>query len=71
MQIATKLYPALGYPLKKKFTNTARDSFFSDVDGLDFNEPRPAADIINKFVERKTNGKIRDLITPGTYKSLN
>ncbi len=62
-QIANSNWIRKGFPVKQEFLDLNRDYFNAVVRELDFNDPQ-AADIINAWVEEKTNGKIKDIIQP-------
>lgn len=48
--------------LVPEFSTTAQTYFDSDVQAVDYENPKNAAKIINDFVEEKTNNKIHDLV---------
>lgn len=62
--LANQIYVQQGYELKKEFKEIATEKFSSGVESLDFSKSEEAAKVINKFVEEKTNQKIKDLVTP-------
>jgi len=59
--IANSIWYKLGYPVLNKFITTNRDYFDAAVEELDFSDPG-AVDIINGWIEDKTNDKIRDML---------
>jgi serpin B len=59
--IANSIWYKLGYPVLEEFINTNRDYFDAAVEELDFSDPG-AVDIINGWIEDKTNDKIQDML---------
>lgn len=64
LSIANRIYIQQGQQLKKDFKEMAVSKFESDVEPLNFAESEKSAQIINTFVEEKTNGKIKTLFKP-------
>jgi len=64
LKIATKLFPADTFKPKPEYISIAQQYFLSDVQPLDYKKTVDAANVINKFVENKTNNKIHDIIKP-------
>lgn len=69
LKIATKLYPADDVKLNNNYVSDAKKYFLSGVEKLDFKNSVNAANTMNKFVEEATNDKIRNLISPGKFKT--
>jgi serpin B len=64
---ANALWAAQGYPLKQEFLTDAKDHYGADVTNLDFaSDPDGSRKTINRWVEKETKDKIRNLIPPGT-----
>ncbi len=59
--IANSIWYKMGYPVLDDFISINRDYFDAAVEGLDFSDPG-AKDIINGWIEDKTNDKIRDML---------
>jgi len=59
--IANSIWYRLGYQVLEAFINTNREYFDAAIEELDFSDPG-AVDIINQWIEDKTNGKIRDML---------
>jgi serine protease inhibitor len=59
--IANSIWYKLGYNVLDDFITTNRDYFDAVVRELDFSDPG-AVDIINGWIEEKTNDKIRDML---------
>ncbi|XP_044730227.1 antichymotrypsin-2-like isoform X2 [Chrysoperla carnea] len=66
---ANKIYPANDIKVHPAFLKVAQESFSSDVENLDFSKGQESANTINKWVESKTNNKIKDLIKPDSLTS--
>ncbi|CAK1584197.1 unnamed protein product [Parnassius mnemosyne] len=62
LTLANKVYVAKGYTLADEFTNTAR-SYNSEVDAIDFQDPKTAAQIINQWADEKSKGHIKDPVS--------
>lgn len=61
---AIKVYIMDNFTVKKGFQNVAMKTFKSEAQSLDFSNNVNAADTINRWVEEKTNNKIKNLIAP-------
>ena len=59
--IANSIWYKLGYNVLAEFIATNQEYFDAAVEELDFSDPG-AVDIINGWIEDKTNGKIRDML---------
>ena len=59
--IANSIWYKLGYPVLDEFITTNQDYFDAVVEELDFSDPG-AVDVINGWIEDKTNDKIRDML---------
>lgn len=55
---ANGLFVSKQLQLKKEYEMLAKRVYFSEVNKLDFNDPRTAADVINGWVNSKTKGLI-------------
>ncbi len=58
---ANSIWYRNGYPVEEAFLDVNREYFFSEVNALDFTEPA-AKDLINGWVDAKTNGLINKII---------
>lgn len=63
------VYVQRGYQINKNFKAIAKNKFNSGIDSLDFRDGERASSLINYFVEFKTKGKIKQLITPDVITS--
>lgn len=70
LNVANKLFPMTGFDIKKDYTDAVTKHFRTEVHSLDFNKSAESAGVINKWVEEKTNSKIKDLIAPQHLNSL-
>jgi serpin B len=59
--IANSIWYRLGYNVLEDFISTNREYFDAAVEELDFSDPG-AKDIINGWIEEKTNDKIKDML---------
>lgn len=59
--IANSIWYKTGYPVLEDFISINQDYFDAAVEELDFSDPG-AKDIINAWIEAKTNNKIRDML---------
>jgi len=59
--IANSIWYKLGYNVLEAFIATNREYFEAAVEELDFSDPG-AVDIINGWIEEKTNDKIKDML---------
>lgn len=62
LHVANKIYVMQNFPLKAAFKKVTSGQFLSEAESIDFAQNEAAADNINKWVEDKTNSKIKDLI---------
>ncbi|XP_061390379.1 alaserpin-like [Musca vetustissima] len=64
LKIANKVYVKEHTLLQDDFKNALTEKFFSSPEFVDFEHTKEAADLINKWVESKTDNKIHNLISP-------
>jgi len=60
-QIANSIWYRNGLPVESEFIKVSRDNFNAEVNGLNFADPN-AAKIINAWVDRATNSRIKEII---------
>ncbi|MBT6499400.1 MAG: serpin family protein [Deltaproteobacteria bacterium] len=66
LSVANALWAAKNYPFRKSYVAEVRKHFEAVIKTLDFrSHPEPSREIINSWVEDKTNQKIKDLLSPG------
>lgn len=68
LHMANKLYVMDGFEMRERFAEVAVESFYAEVEGVDFCDATEAARTINAWVESRTNGKIRNLLQPEMFK---
>ena len=66
LEVANSLWIKHGIVLDDDFAQRLRDAYASEVANVDFDNPEEAAAIINRWVEEKTQEKIKDLLKPST-----
>jgi serpin B len=66
LRMANALWAERRYPFEAKYMERVQRHFRARLDTLDFGRrPDPARDVINRWVERQTCDRIKDLIPPG------
>lgn len=65
LKIANKVFLNKGYQVSDTFSKLSR-SFDSGAESLDFGKSSESEQTINNWVEKETNGKIKNLLSPGT-----
>lgn len=69
---ANKIFVAKNLTIKASYNQIVANNFGSEIQALNFSEKIVSANIINSWVEAKTNNKIKDVIDPNTLsKSMN
>ncbi|KAK4877165.1 hypothetical protein RN001_009671 [Aquatica leii] len=66
---ANKMYVHESMTIKKEYEETAANVFKTDVENVDFNNKKETTSKINKWVESKTDSKIKDLIKENSLDS--
>lgn len=61
MNIANSVWSKQGFPIREEFAKNLTNYFEAESSELDFADPK-SEDIINNWVEEKTNGKINKII---------
>lgn len=64
LSIANRIYLRNGSALNKHFQEVATTKFSSGIESVNFANNSETAQTINRFVEEKTHGKIKNLIEP-------
>merc|ERR1719233_1796706 len=62
IEIANNVFVNKNFSILRNFKEILRNSFHSNIQDMDFEDPKAAADIINDWVEDRTRDKIQDLI---------
>jgi len=65
LEIANKVFCQRGYGILPEYKTVAEKSFLSEPEELNFADSEVCKNIINSWVETKTNKKIRELIPTG------
>lgn len=63
VQLANSIWYRLGFPVEQPFLDATRGFFDAEVQGLDFDDPG-SADVINRWVDQATRGKIPTIVDP-------
>ena len=59
--LANSIWYRLGFEVLDEFININRNYFDAEVSEIDFSDPQ-AVEVINQWIEDKTNGKIKDML---------
>ena len=62
LESANKVYVQSGYKLLDSFLQTTKKNYLAEAEAIDFGESQIAVTIINNFVEKMTNGTIKDFL---------
>ncbi|KPL03965.1 MAG: hypothetical protein AMJ90_02595 [candidate division Zixibacteria bacterium SM23_73_2] len=62
-QIANSIWHRKNFPAREEFIDLCKEYFQAKVEGLDFND-QSSVDIINRWVDENTSGKIEQIIQP-------
>lgn len=61
LNIGNSLWLKQGYPFLEDFVTKTEDYYLAKVSEMDFSDPK-TANVINRWVKQKTNGKIEEMI---------
>jgi len=64
IEIANKVFVKKNFSILRNFQEILRNSFHSNIQSMNFEDSKAAADTINDWVEDRTRDKIKDLIQP-------
>ena len=70
LRVANRLWGQKGYPIRPEFLALTRQQYGAEMLLVDFAQAAAASREINQWVEQQTNGKIKDLIPPGSLDAL-
>jgi len=70
MSIANALWPQNKYPFRKSYLRQIKEEYGSAGRSLDYRSPDEARGVINRWVERETRRKIKDLLPDGSIDSM-
>ncbi|MDO4953237.1 MAG: serpin family protein [Synergistaceae bacterium] len=65
LHTANAIWPAADKTILSDYRNRVATDYFSEITTLDYSKPENARNIMNKWVEEKTNGKIKDIVSKG------
>lgn len=63
LMIASQIYIQQEFQLNTNFQKMAINKFHTGVESVDFRKENETIELINNFVEEKTNGKIKEIVT--------
>jgi len=66
LNIANALWGQQGFPFRPDFLALTQKHYGAGLRQVDFHNPEPARQTINRWVEQQTQDKIKDLFAPGT-----
>jgi serpin B len=69
LRMANRLYGAEGYNFLHDFTNACKSLYGAEFETLDFKNVTASLKTINGWVEKHTQGKVKDLIQDGVLKA--
>ncbi|XP_045206628.2 serpin B6-like [Mercenaria mercenaria] len=71
LRTASKIYPNVQKHIIPEYLELVREIFKADIKCLDFTtKPEESRSEINGWVEEETNGKIKDLLSPGSVSPI-
>jgi serpin B len=70
LRVANAIWPHRRFRLESRFAKLMRRSFFAKASPLDYDKPKRARTIINRWAARKTKQHIKQLIPKGSLSSL-
>ncbi|CAH1260661.1 unnamed protein product [Diabrotica balteata] len=70
LKLANKIYLASDFSIRSEFNDVAVNSYDAEVENLDFSKSVKAANLMNSWVEEKTNNTIKNLIDPQTLNAF-
>jgi len=71
VSIANALWGQKGYPFLPAFLKLAKDNYGASLHEVDFGQTEAARQTINRWVEKQTKEKIKDLLPPGAVTKEN
>lgn len=70
LRMANRLWGMEGYPFRPEFLTVTREVYGAELAQVDFNKPDKAAQTINDWIAKQTEGRIGQLISPGMIEPL-
>ncbi len=65
IEIANRIFPSVQFPVLPSYTRALSHFYATEVQALDFGDPKRAAGTINSWIRERTNQRIRRLVDPG------
>ena len=65
LHVANAMWGQAGASFVPAYLDELQTDFAAELNGVDFSNPQAAATTINEWVAKKTNDRIKDLISPG------
>lgn len=70
LRMANRLWGPEGYPFRPQFLKLTRDDYGAELAQIDFHKPDKAAQTINRWIAKQTEGKIGPMISPSMIDPL-
>ncbi|HEX7450143.1 MAG TPA: serpin family protein [Pirellulales bacterium] len=70
LRMANRLWGLEGYPFRQEFLTLTRQQYGAELAQVNFNRPDQAAQTINAWIGKQTEGKIGQLISPSMIEPL-
>lgn len=70
LKIANSLWPLKGDKFLKEYLSLVRKAYGARITPLDFSDSEAARNRINAWVEDKTEGRIKEIVTPGSLDAM-
>ncbi|MCE5269231.1 MAG: serpin family protein [Planctomycetaceae bacterium] len=70
LRVANRLWGQKGYSIRPEFLDVTRQQYGAEIALVDFAQPQAASHEINGWVEKQTNDKIKNLISPQALDAL-
>jgi len=70
LMVANALWPRQGYEFLKEFLSLAKKFYASQITPVDYDDAEAARQMINNWVEERTESKIKDLIPAGVLDGM-
>lgn len=67
LQIANKIYAKSDYELNSLYASSVKGKLQSEVESINFSENVKAAELINNWIETKTEHKIKNVVQPEIF----
>jgi len=65
LTLANSIWPNEYYPINESYVNIVKNYYDAYVRSLNYQSPERAREIINSWIQNRTNGRIKELIPPG------